>query len=201
MPFVFGMFFLFVFIFMCLKDEGERVQKKKEQYDALSGGGTFIKPYDEYVIHCESVHRVNVMIERAKEGLVVTDEDRKEDAVGDFRFTDEYLLYRKAERIVSKEILGVSDRTRDQLAYYLTCKKVVGMGMKTNLMWGKDTSGLGQPNNTLEDIFRRTTEPCKGFHDHFHVGIGYPIHDRPHPEIAHRFYDCATARPRVYGEF
>ena len=142
-----------LFLFGFLRDvrvTGDKMSQYHEYFERKSGGGKFIDPYQEYLIHCDSVHRIDTMIQEEIDKMNV----KKSDYHDPFNYQRKYLESQAATK-VSQKLLGVPYKTRNQLAYYLTCKKVTDMGMKVNLMWGKDTSGLGESGNTIKDLYYR----------------------------------------------
>ena len=187
-----------VYLLFGLNDKGKAIAKHQARTERLSGGGTFIHPYKEYQIHCGNVALVDQMIKDEQRGMEITEEDEKERTVGNMRWGDEYMLKRKAERIISTRIFGVDYFNRDQIAYYYTCKEVISRGMKTNLMWGKPDVAEAMTRNLIK-WFVDNTPKCGGYKGYNAIGIGYPVHSSPEPGIEVHFTDNSLSRPEVYN--
>ena len=190
-----------VFGFISLYEKGQRQNKFDERADRRSGGGTFIDGYKEYCMNCDNVAKVDAMIKEEEKNLELTEEDEKDRNCGGIEWADDYLLKRKATKIVSKKIIGVEHLTRNQLAYYLTCREVVGKGMKTNWMWGKPAEAEKMIRDLKGWFVNNGMLKCDGYKSGSYIDIGYPVHNAPQNGISVHFTTNRLSRPEIYDPY
>jgi len=190
-----------IFGFFSLKEKGERINYADERARRLSGGGVFPDGYKEYCLNCSNVAKVEAMIKEEESKLELTEEDEKDRNCGGIEWADDYLLKRKATKIVSTKIVGYDYLTRNQLAYYLTCREILDKGMKTNWMWGKPEEAEKMKQDLKKWFSTNISLKCDGYKKVHNIDIGYPVHMTPENGISVHFSTNRLSRPEIYCPF
>ena len=186
---------------------GDKIQTAERQSIVInreieaSGGGRYMPVWDEYVIHCGNYAKVNQQIEDIKKNLTLTEEDEKKRYSGALRLSDDQLLNIKATEILSKKVLGVPWKYREQIAYYYTCVEAIKKGYRPRYRWGTPLSEADSDLKLFRREFAYSPFKCNGWTSRYAPGIGYPLHDKPDESIKNFFSKCATNPADTYIGF
>lgn len=177
----------------------------------------FIDPWEEYVIHCGNVAKVNQMIAEEEAKTVVTDSDIQfvhthvpyanlytKDMIKPYKVVGNvWLKVFKGERM-PLDFMVTPEQRRNQMAYYLTLDYVIqNRGKKTQMMY--HSGGW-----CVAILWNHRNEPDYHYHmkrifgaNHHEYGSGgyvhtfcggrdgiqYPIHDHPHMDLKPYFWN------------
>lgn len=202
---------LLLLVFAFLNSSKEKAEAKEElrKRDVVynTDEWNYIDPWEEYVVHCGNVAKVNQMIAEEEAKTVVTDSDVQFVRSIGWLFDKEEIKPIKVVGNVWLKVIGKpmplnflvkTEQRRNQIAYYLTIKDVVlKHGKKTQKMYGQFNAWFAKIweyrdkpefEEKLQDLFcRENTVPrlycCDG-----KDGIQYPNHDHPHMELKPYFW-------------